>query len=175
MFTKSGSIQRESVQLNTVSVDHFFQCVKEEKEDDLRNYFRDPNYKVWLLKEENDYTALHRAVFNNSERIVLLIIDELKKRIGFESKIALTNFINEKTNEGITALHDAAYKGNIEIAKLLIQNGVIVELVTNRNNEEGQVDSKEEEHNSQDENNIEPQVENNPEDNNIEPNQVPEV
>ena len=48
MFTKSGSIQRESVQLNTVSADHFFQCVKEEKEDDLRNYFRDPNYKVWL-------------------------------------------------------------------------------------------------------------------------------
>lgn len=39
MFTKSGSIQRESVQLNTVSADHFFQCVKEEKEDDLRNYF----------------------------------------------------------------------------------------------------------------------------------------
>lgn len=167
MFTKSGSIQRESVQLNTVSVDHFFQCVKEEKEDDLS--------KVWLLKEENDYTAVHRAVFNNSERIVLLIIDELKKRIGFESKISLSNFINEKTNEGITALHYAAYKGNIEIAKLLIQNGVIVELVTNRNNEEGQVDSKEEEHNSQDENNIEPQVENNPEDNNIEPNQVPEV
>ena len=49
MFTKSGSIQRESVQLNTVSADHFFQCVKEEKEDDLRNY------KVWLLKEELMY------------------------------------------------------------------------------------------------------------------------
>ena len=55
MFIKSGSIQRESVQLNTVSADHFFQCVKDEKEDDLRNYFRDPNYKVWLLKEELMY------------------------------------------------------------------------------------------------------------------------
>lgn len=49
MFTKSGSIQRESVQLNTVSADHFFQCVKEEKEDDLRNYFRDQNYKEELM------------------------------------------------------------------------------------------------------------------------------
>lgn len=133
MFSKSGSsIHKESIPLNTVSEEHFFECVKQEKEDDLRNYFRDPNYKVWLLKEENDYTALHRAVFNNSEKIVSLIIEELKKRIGFESRVALSNFINEKTNEGITALHYAAYKGNITIAKLLIQNGAVVEMVTNR-------------------------------------------
>ena len=118
--------------MNTVSEEHFFECVREEKEEDLRNYFRDPSYKVWLLKEENDYTALHRAVFNNSEKIVSLIIEELKKRIGFESKMALSNFINEKTNEGITALHYAAYKGNITIAKLLIENGAVVEMVTNR-------------------------------------------
>lgn len=132
MFSKNGSISKESSQINTVSVDHFFECVKKEKVDDLRGYFRDPNYKVWQLKEENDYTALHRAVFNNSEKITSLIIEELKKRIGFESKVALSNFINEKTNEGITALHYAAYKGNITIAKLLIENGAIVEMVTNR-------------------------------------------
>ena len=46
--------------------------------------------------------------------------------------MALSNFINEKTNEGITALHYAAYKGNITIAKLLIENGAVVEMVTNR-------------------------------------------
>ena len=133
MFSKSGSsFHKESITLNTVSEEHFFECVREEKEEDLRNYFRDPSYKVWLLKEENDYTALHRAVFNNSEKIVSLIIEELKKRIGFESKMALSNFINEKTNEGITALHYAAYKGNITIAKLLIENGAVVEMVTNR-------------------------------------------
>lgn len=133
MFSKSGSsFHKESIPLNTVSEEHFFECVREEKEEDLRNYFRDPSYKVWLLKEENDYTALHRAVFNNSEKIVSLIIEELKKRIGFESKMALSNFINEKTNEGITALHYAAYKGNITIAKLLIENGAVVEMVTNR-------------------------------------------
>ena len=133
MFSKSGSsFHKESIPLNTVSEEHFFECVREEKEEDLRNYFRDPSYKVWLLKEENDYTALHRAVFNNSEKIVSLIIEELKKRIGFESKMALSNFINEKTNEGITALHYAAYKGNITIAKLLIENGGVVEMVTNR-------------------------------------------
>ena len=132
MFSKNGSTNKEPSQLSTVSVDHFFECVKKEKVEDLRNYFRDPNYKVWQLKEENDYTALHRAVFNNSEKITSLIIEELKKRIGFESKVALANFINEKTNEGITALHYAAYKGNITIAKLLIENGAIVEMVTNR-------------------------------------------
>ena len=133
MFSKSGSsFHKESIPLNTVSEEHFFECVREEKEEDLRNYFRDPSYKVWLLKAENDYTALHRAVFNNSEKIVSLIIEELKKRIGFESKMALSNFINEKTNEGITALHYAAYKGNITIAKLLIENGAVVEMVTNR-------------------------------------------
>ena len=132
MFSKNGSTNKEPSQINTVSVDHFFECVKKEKVEDLRNYFRDPNYKVWQLKEENDYTALHRAVFNNSEKITSLIIEELKKRIGFESKVALANFINEKTNEGITALHYAAYKGNITIAKLLIENGAIVEMVTNR-------------------------------------------
>ena len=130
MFSRGTVDNTDSISPETIV--KFFDCVKDKKEDELRNYFRDPTIKVWLLKEENDYTALHRAVFMDDLKITTLIIEELKKRLGFESKTALSKFINEQTNEGLTALHYAAYKGNIDIAKLLISNGAHIQTTTNR-------------------------------------------
>ena len=34
MFSKNGSTNKEPSQLSTVSVDHFFECVKKEKVED---------------------------------------------------------------------------------------------------------------------------------------------
>jgi ankyrin repeat protein len=59
----------------------------------------------------------------NSIEITQLIIEELKKRLGFGQSNQLSKFMNEKTSEGYTALHYASCKGNIQIAKFLIENG----------------------------------------------------
>ena len=69
----------------------------------------------------------------NSERIVSLLIEELKKRLSVETvskKIA--NFINEKDNDGKTALHIAAYLGAIGIARILLENGADPDIRTKR-------------------------------------------
>ena len=132
MFSRSVNTSKSFTQQPSGSVTEFFDCIINQKEDEIRNYFRDTSNQVWNLKEENGYTCLHRAVFMNSEKIVTIIIEELKKRLGIESKQELPKFVNEVTSEGITALHYAAYKGNIRIAKFLIDNGASVDVVTNR-------------------------------------------
>ena len=60
-----------------------------------------------------------------------LIIKEAKRRLGMSKGDSLAKFINDKTNEGLTALHYAANKGSIPLLKLLIENGANVDAVTN--------------------------------------------
>ena len=129
MFSKNSNLINIE---DTITSQEFFKAIKEEKLETLREYFGNPEYKVWLLKEADGYTCLHRSVFMNSFEITSLIIEELKKRLGFGASNQLSKFMNEKTSEGFTALHYASSKGNIKIAKLLIENGATVEATTNR-------------------------------------------
>ena len=129
MFSKNSNLINIE---DTITSQEFFKAIKEEKLETLREYFGNPEYKVWLLKEADGYTCLHRSVFMNSFEMTSLIIEELKKRLGFGASNQLSKFMNEKTSEGFTALHYASSKGNIKIAKLLIENGATVEATTNR-------------------------------------------
>lgn len=131
MLENTKSIYQSS-EIDDQLTTEFFNCVKQSELEELRNFFRDLKYKVWTLKEENDYTALHRAVFMNSDDLVTLIIEELKRRLGFEARGVLEKFVNEKTAEGMTALHYAAYRGNINIAKKLFEQGASVDVYSNR-------------------------------------------
>ena len=110
----------------------FFNCIKNNKIDEIKEFFSNQDYKVWQFKDENNYTSLHRSVFMNNLETTKVIIEELKKRLGFGANAQIKKFINEKTNDGLTALHYAAYKGNIEIAKFLIENGASVDVINKR-------------------------------------------
>ena len=126
----NNSIQKED--LESIKSD-FFNCIKTKNHNKIKDYFSNKNYKVWQFKEENNnYTSLHRSVFMNDLETTEIIIKELKKRLGFGENTQMNKFINERTNDGLTALHYAAYKGNIEIAKLLIENGASVDVITKR-------------------------------------------
>ena len=52
-----------------------------------------------------------------------------KKNINDE---LLKDFINEKNDQGVTALHYASFRGNVKIIKLLIENGANLYAKTNR-------------------------------------------
>ena len=133
MFSRDQSASSSMISTSEqITSEHFFDAIKQKNLAEVKRCFHDRNQKVWQLREENNSTALHRSVFMNSEPMTKLIIEELKKRLGFDDKNGLEKFINERTNEGITALHYAAYNGNIQIATLLIDNGATVELVSNR-------------------------------------------
>ena len=72
-----------------------------------------------------------RSVFNSDIETTEIIIKEAKRRLGMGKGDALAKFINDKNNDGLTALHFAANKGNIPLLKLLIDNGANVDAVTN--------------------------------------------
>ena len=113
---------------NDVPKDELFELIENKNKEKLIKFINNPDYKVWQIKDENKNTILHRACFLNDKDLIILIIQELKKILG--SLSLLSKFINEKTDEGMTALHYAAYKGNLEISKILIENGASVDAIT---------------------------------------------
>ena len=131
MFSRSSNLNNQNDE-DIITSTEFFRAIKDENSSLLREYFSNPSIKVWQLKEADGYTCLHRSVFMDSFEITKLIIEELKKRLGFGQSNQLSKFMNEKTSEGYTALHYASCKGNIQIAKFLIENGATVEATTNR-------------------------------------------
>ena len=132
MFLRTSNVEQNTKSTNpNLKAEDFFEYIQQKNVDKIKEYFSNPEYKVWQLKDENGYTILHKSVFNNDIETTTLIINEVKKRVGMGSKDSLSKFINEKTNEGLTALHYASYKGNIPLLQLLIKSGASVEAVTN--------------------------------------------
>ena len=64
-----------------------------------------------------DWTPLHRASFENHVQVVKLLLD------------APDIQADAHDDQGATALHHAAIKGNYEISRLLIDNGASVQAV----------------------------------------------
>jgi palmitoyltransferase len=132
MFSRASNLDTNAkLAKQNLKTEEFFEYIQQRNTDKIKEYFSNPEYKVWQLKDENGYTILHKAVFNGDMDITTLIINEVKKRLGMSSKDSLPKFINEKTNEGMTALHYAAYKGNIPLLQFLITSGASVDAVTN--------------------------------------------
>ena len=68
----------------------------------------------------------------NLTLIVEKMIDEMKFRLGIEARKEIKKWVNEKSEQGHTALHYASYRGNIGIINKLIENGAEVEVSNNR-------------------------------------------
>ena len=90
-----------------------------------------PEKKIWeyKTKEKDDSTILHFAILQNNTKIITKIINYSKHFLSPED---LTIFINKKNKSGITSIHLASYKGNIKIIDLLISNGGIVNMQTEK-------------------------------------------
>ena len=132
MFTRTASISKESPSNNLdLNSFEFFDALSKGDIEKVRTFFYDPNFKIWQIKDENNYTALHHSVLKNNYDLTVLILEQLKKGIGMSSTQKLENFINEKNKEGITALHYAVTNGNIKIVQLLKKLGANLEAVTN--------------------------------------------
>ena len=131
MYSRASNVDIQTRSTNqNLKVGEFFEFVKTRNQDKIKEYFSNPDYKVWQLKDENGYTILHKSVFNSDLEITELIIKEAKRRLGMSKGDSLAKFVNDKTNEGLTALHYAANKGNIPLFKLLIEHGANVDAVT---------------------------------------------
>lgn len=132
MFIRNSSVIKK-VQSNNLDLKSFdfFEALNRGDIEIVKSFFSDPDFKVWQLKDENDYTALHFSVLNNNEKLTDLIIQQLKKGVGMGSTQKIENFINEKNNEGMTVLHYAVINGNIKTVQLLKSLGADLDAVTN--------------------------------------------
>ena len=132
MFRRSSNSEILTKSFNqNIKTSEFFDYIQQKNHEKISEYFSNPDYKVWLLKDENGNTMLHKSVFNIDMETTELILKEAKRRLGMGKGDALAKFINDKNNEGLTSLHFAANKGSIPILKLLIENGANVDAVTN--------------------------------------------
>ena len=130
MFSRrltSSSKGSSSFNLN-VEASEFLEAINQNDIEKAKSYIN--SLKIWQIKDENGLTPLHYSVFRNNYDLTTIIINEVKKGLGISSN-KISNFINEKTNEGFTALHYAVNNGNLLIVQLLKQYGAKFEAVTN--------------------------------------------
>ena len=111
-----------------VEASEFLEAINQNDIEKAKSYIN--SLKIWQIKDENGLTPLHYSVFRNNYDLTTIIINEVKKGLGISSN-KISNFINEKTNEGFTALHYAVNNGNLLIVQLLKQYGAKFEAVTN--------------------------------------------
>ena len=120
-------------------IDKVFKLVMHEKYKDLYNYILDKKNEIWNIKKGDDINILHSACVLDNFKFVKLIIEATKKRLELISEKPISpekkensekifkDFINAKTEtEYLTPLHYAAYRGNIKVIELLIQNSANV-------------------------------------------------
>ena len=132
MFRRSSNSEILTKSFNqNIKTSEFFDYIQQKNHEKISEYFSNPDYKVWLLKDENGNTMLHKSVFNIDMETTELILKEAKRRLGMGKGDALAKFINDKNSDGLTSLHFAANKGSIPLLKLLIENGANVDAVTN--------------------------------------------
>ena len=129
MFSRHQTKSNLTSNFNSGLKDELFDSIENKNEDKIIEFINDPELKPWQMKDENNNTILHKACYDDYIDISIIIIRELKKRLGSPSLI--TNFINEKNDEGLTALHFTAFKGNIPLSKILLKNGASTEILTN--------------------------------------------
>ena len=124
-------------------IDNVFQLVIHEKYKELYNYILDKKNEIWKIKKGDDITILHSACVLDNYKLVKLIIETTKKRLDLISEnssskenkkvneIIFKEFINSKTEtELLTPLHYAAFRGNIKMIDLLIQNSADVQALS---------------------------------------------
>ena len=85
------------------------------------SYISDPKNAAWeYINESSGNTILHilaKDYIELTEKVIKIIKD-------LTSIEKFTNFINHQNNKGINILHLACYKGNMNLIKLLLNNGI---------------------------------------------------
>ena len=79
-------------------------------------------------KENQNSTVLNISVYRKSFEITKVLIEYCKE----QNPEKLKEFINASNDQGIVPLHYASFRGEIQIIKLLIENGADITKTTNR-------------------------------------------
>ena len=108
----------------------FFLYIEENDITTIKELLKN-NIKLWKYrnKDNDNCTVLHFSVYKKLYEMTELFISYCKKKI---SDKLLKDFINVKNDKGVTAIHFASFRGNVQILKLLTDNGADIYAKANR-------------------------------------------
>ena len=98
-----------------------FNHILNHDENNINIFLSRKKYPIYDFKNIDEYksTLLHLSVCNHNFNIVKTLIDYCKN--NYPDK--LNQFINSEDIRGICPIHYASFTGNLDIIKLLIENG----------------------------------------------------
>ena len=110
-----------SVSSNYTEEEELFDYILNKDENKVNNFLIRKKYQIYDFKHNDgkNSSLLHISVYKKNFNIIKTLIDYCK--INFPDK--LNQFINAENIKGICPIHYASFGGNIDIIKLLVENG----------------------------------------------------
>ena len=110
--------------------DELFDYIHNLEDDKINEMLSKKVLPIWdyKSKENQNSTVLNISVFKKSLKITQILIDYCKDKKPEKVK----EFINTPNDQGVTPLHYASFRGEVQIIKLLIENGADITKLTNR-------------------------------------------
>ena len=101
--------------------EELFDYIASQDENSINNFLSRKKYEIYNFrsKDGKNSNVLHISVYKKNFNIVKLLVDYCK--LNFPEK--LIQFVNEENSKGISPIHYASFEGNVDIIKLLIENG----------------------------------------------------
>ena len=81
----------------------------------IYKYLKRTNTQPFLCKDKKSYTALHVASLNGTYALFEFLINFTKRNYKGWINI-VQDWVNEVTEDGFTALHFAAFRGNLVLS-----------------------------------------------------------
>ena len=109
----------------------FLSYVQRGDVNEVYNFLRtNPECEPYEVVNEKGYTGLHLASLNNHPFLIQVLIRHVKDTYPAEKDSIIKQWIEQKTlDEEFTCLHFAVFRGNIKIAKMLIEIGADLQSV----------------------------------------------
>ena len=111
--------------------EELFDLIHNEEVDKIREMLDEKILPIWEYKskENQNATVLILSVYKKSLIITEILINYCKEN----NPEQLKEFINASNEQGVTPIHYASFRGEVQIIKLLIENGADINKKTNRN------------------------------------------
>lgn len=106
---------------------NFFEAIKNKDQKRVSEILKNNRYNALEMEDDQKMngnyivkSALHKAAFHNSSIIFDLLIEFL---IKFSKEINVQIYLSKRCSHGNTAVHYAAFRGNVDIISRYIENG----------------------------------------------------
>lgn len=111
----------ESFSSEYTEEDGLFNYILNQDEKSITKMLENKTYPIWDYKsiENHNSTVLNISVYNKDYKITKKLIDYCKDN----NSEKLKEFINKENDYGVAPIHYASFRGDVEIIKLLIENG----------------------------------------------------